>query len=45
MRKRLICGEEAVTMPDSLGVCLKCIRGKNEKAREMVRQVLVYVKR
>lgn len=45
MGKRLICSEEVVTMPDSLGVCLKFMRGKNEKAMEVVRQVLVHVER
>ncbi|NWG11033.1 ornithine cyclodeaminase family protein [Candidatus Bathyarchaeota archaeon] len=33
MGKGLICGEEAVTMPDSLGVCLKCIRGKMRSSK------------
>jgi len=39
MGKCLVCGEKAVTVSDSLGVCLKCIRGKPEKALEITRRV------
>ncbi|NWF86927.1 radical SAM protein [Candidatus Bathyarchaeota archaeon] len=39
MGKCLVCGDKAATISDSLGVCLKCIREKNEKAREISSQV------
>ncbi len=39
MVKCLVCGEKAMTISDSLGVCLKCIRGKPEKALEITQQV------
>ena len=39
MGKCLVCGEKTVAVSDSLGVCLKCIRGKPEKALEITRRV------
>ena len=39
MGKCLVCGEEATAVSGRLGVCLKCIRGKPEKALEITRQV------
>jgi pyruvate formate lyase activating enzyme len=39
MGKCLICGKKAATISDSLGVCLKCIRGRPEKALEITRRV------
>ncbi len=35
----MICSEKAMTISDSLGVCLKCIRGKHEKALEIAQKV------
>jgi pyruvate formate lyase activating enzyme len=37
MGKCLVCGERAATVSDGVGVCLKCIRGKPEKALEITR--------
>jgi len=39
MGKCLVCGEKADTISDSLGVCVKCIRGKPERALEITKQV------
>jgi len=39
MGKCLVCGEKAATISGSLGVCLKCIRAKPEKALEITKQV------
>jgi pyruvate formate lyase activating enzyme len=38
MGKCLVCGEKAETVSDGVGVCLKCIRGKPEKALEITRR-------
>ncbi len=37
--KCLVCGEKAEAVSDRLSVCLKCIRGKPEKALETTRRV------
>jgi len=39
MGKCLVCGESAVTISDSLGVCLKCVREKPKRALEITRRV------
>lgn len=39
MGKCLICGKKAETISDNLDVCLKCIRGKPERALEIARRV------
>lgn len=39
MGKCLVCGEKVATISDGLGVCLKCIREKNDKAQEISRQM------
>jgi len=39
MGKCRVCGVEAATVSDALGVCLKCIREKPEKALEITRSV------
>jgi pyruvate formate lyase activating enzyme len=39
MGKCLVCGEKAATVSDGIGVCLKCIRAKPEKALEITRRV------
>jgi len=36
-----VCGVEAATVSDKLGVCLKCIKEKPEKALEITRSVHV----
>ncbi|MDH5482372.1 MAG: radical SAM protein [Candidatus Bathyarchaeota archaeon] len=39
MGKCQICGEKAVTISENLGVCVKCIRGKPERAFEITGNV------
>ena len=39
MGKCLVCADKATSISDGLGVCLKCIRNKPEKALEITRRV------